>query len=213
MTRLSPDQFARLVKQHHAAVYRSALRIVMDEATAADVAQDVFVRALRGKVRFDKARDPVATLCWLSARLAQNANRASRRRRNHEENAMQRPNSDRTGDPAMVAADHDLQAAVQRTVTQLPDELRVPLQLHCADEWTLAAVGAALQLSTSTVHDRVKQALERLRAQLQGRGFAVTAAAMPNLVRDLPEAVVPEHNCSQLAMQQPSLGSTWFAAS
>ncbi len=191
MTRLHPDQFARVVKQHHEAVYRSALRVVSDSAMAADVAQDVFVRALRGKVRFDRARDEAATLCWLAARLAQNALRAQRRRRRHEENAMSRSPESSSDDPAAAFAARDLQDAVQHGVAQLPDDLRVPMQLHCQESWTLAAVGSALQLSTSTVHDRVQRGFEQLRAWLESRGFALTAVALPDLVRDVPPPVVP----------------------
>jgi len=191
MTRQLPDLFRRLVQQHHGAVYRSAMRVVADEATARDVTQDVFVRALRGKVRFDEERDEVATLCWLAARLAQNALRARRRRRSHEENAMHRSSPSRIEDPAAVAAANDLHDVLQRSVTELPDELRVPLQLHCQDDWTLQAIGSSLRLSTSTVHDRVQRAIERLRARLSGKGFALAGGALPAALRELPPPPVP----------------------
>lgn len=70
MTRLTRDQFARLVREHHAAVYRSARRFVGDGAAAADVAQEVFLRALHGKVRLRDAEQR-ASLCWLATKLGQ----------------------------------------------------------------------------------------------------------------------------------------------
>lgn len=191
MTRPTRESFEQLVHAHHAAVYRSALRIVGETAAAADVAQEVFVRALRGQLHLDAARSERATLCWLAVRLAHNAVRARRRRRRHEENAMADPIRTDLRDPAATAAAADLREALQRAVAELPDELRVPLELHCRDDLTLAAIGSACSLSTSTVHDRVQRGLARLREALAHRGFAPAAAALPGLVAGLTPAPVP----------------------
>src|SRR5690606_12784635 len=67
-------------------------------------------------------------------------------------------------------------------VNDLPDELRLPLVLRYQDGLTYAAVGSALSISESTAHERVRHALQRLRAALGRAGFAVAPAGLPDLV-------------------------------
>lgn len=194
MPRPSREQFERLVREHHAAVHRAARRLCGDDAAAADVAQDVFVRILLGKEHLEVARDERATLCWLATRLAANARRSARRRDLHEEHAMRDNDPNRrlsAQDPAAASAAADLHREVRHHVAALPPELRVPLLLRWQDELTLAAIGTALRLPTSTVHDRVQAALQRLRTALLGRGHAIAPAALPALLVDVEAAPAP----------------------
>jgi RNA polymerase sigma-70 factor (ECF subfamily) len=190
MHRPSRDQFEALVRDHHAAVHRAAARWVGAEL-AADVAQDVFVRVLEGKVRLEVAQSLRATLCWLATRLAANCRRAGWRRNRQEANAMLRRSDPdaAAGDPAGLAAAADLHHAVAELVESLPAELRLPLQLHCQDELTFGAIGTALRVPASTAHDRVQQALLRLRTALAARGLAVAAASLPAMVAAAPAPV------------------------
>lgn len=203
MTGWTEEQFELLVREHHQAVYRSALRIVGDVAAAADVAQDVFARAAAGKVRLAESTSERATLCWLAARLGQNAVRARLRRKghehkHHEEIVMSAQHSYQ--DPAAVAESHDMTELVQQCVAELPSDLQRPLEMHYQDELTLSAVGSALRLSTSTVYDRVQRALTQLRTALKGRGLAVAPAALPQLLRDVPVPAVPTGLEAQLLL-------------
>lgn len=202
MARPTREQFERMVHEHHAAVHRAAMRLCADDAAAADVAQDVFVRVLQGKERLERAHSERATLCWLATRLAANACRAARRRHDHEENAMRDHRNDLSTDPDPAAQTMraDLHRAVQEHVGELPADLRVPLLLHCEDELTLAAIGTALRLPTSTVHDRVEKALQRLRASLARRGHAVAAPALPGLLAGVQAPPTPGLEARLLAL-------------
>ena len=189
MPRLPRDQFEALVRDHHDAVYRAASRVIDDAATAADVAQDVFVRVLLGKEHLERAESVRATLCWLATMLANNAVRARRRRDHHEENVMPRENE--RNDPAQLCAERDLQQTVRKVIDELPGDLRVPLLLRCQDELSFASVGTALRISESTAHERVTRALERLRTALAGRGFAMAISGLPQLVAGQPGPSAP----------------------
>jgi len=184
MPRPTRQLFERLVHEHHAAVHRAARRLCADDAAAADIAQEVFLRVLGGNGRLEGARSERATLCWLATRLAANAARAARRRAVHEEHAMHDPAAvDRLeeADPSSAGERRDLQQCVLHCVEDLPPELRAPLLLRYQDELTLAAIGTALRLPTSTVHDRVEHALLRVRRAMAERGHAVAPAAMGGL--------------------------------
>lgn len=182
MARLDGQRFEILVLEHHTAVFRSAHRLLRDPAAAADVAQDVFVRVLEGKARLDASVSERATLCWLATHLAANSLRARRRRAIHEENAMKQTDEHDPDDPARAAHDAELLRTVQQLIDTLPRDLQVPLQMRCQDELTFAAIGTALRLPESTVHDRVQQALHRLRSTLAGRGVSLAIAGLGDLV-------------------------------
>lgn len=186
MARLDRSTFDRLVRQHHAAVYRSALRVVRNERDAEDVAQDVFL--LGGKVPLQGAEEPRAALCWLATRLGLNLLRGARRRQHKENQAImqQAPIT-----PAQQAGEAELHGTVRTLVRDLPDDLRLPLLLRYQDELTFRSVGSALAISESTAHERVQQALERLRRLLSGMGFALAPVRLPELVAAPQAASVP----------------------
>lgn len=193
MVAMSRASFEQLVSEHHAAVFRCVRRLRGDDAAAADVCQDVFLRVLQGKASLEAARDPRAVLCWLGARLSANAVRADRRRRHHEENAMNRDHlasADLLAPPEFVERT-EAARSVAAAVDELPDELRLPLLLRCQDELTLAQIGTVLAVPVSTVHERIERASARVRARLQQRGQTIAPAALPAVVAALPGAVPP----------------------
>lgn len=200
MVAMSRASFEQLVSEHHAAVFRCVRRLRGDDAAAADVCQDVFLRVLQGKANLEAARDPRAVLCWLGARLSANAARADRRRRHHEENAMNRDHlasADRLAPPEFVERT-EAARAVAAAVDELPDELRLPLLLRCQDELTLAQIGTVLAVPVSTVHERIERASARVRARLQQRGQTIAPAALPGLVAALPSAAPPRELAGRL---------------
>jgi RNA polymerase sigma-70 factor (ECF subfamily) len=192
MELVKPDRstFEKLVADHHAAVYRSARRVLRGDDAAADVTQQVFLRLLEGRSALRADADAGRVLCWLATRLALNELRGSRRRNRTEGSATMQP--DRTGSsPAVAAADHEERRCLGRVLDELPDELRVAVVLRFAEGLTFAAVGRALSLSESTVHDRVQRGLARLRQRLRDAGFALAPARIGELLSSAAPAAVP----------------------
>src|ERR687885_51356 len=60
--------FEALYDEHSAAVYRTAMRVLDDAATAQDVVQEVFMRLWRQPDRFDAARGSLDNYLRLMAR-------------------------------------------------------------------------------------------------------------------------------------------------
>lgn len=207
MARPTPTAFADLVRDHADAVHRSALRICRDAAAADDVTQDVFVRVLQGKVPLPGEAGPRAALCWLASRLALNHLRAARRRLTHEDHAAMTRTANQPS-PADDATQQERQRALLAAVAGLPDELRLPLLLRHQDGLTLRQVGSALALPQSTAHDRVQQALARLR-QVLGAAFAVAPVQVADLVAAEPAPAAPaELHARLLALPGTVAGGT-----
>lgn len=185
---LTRAEFESLVRREHAAVYRTAARL-LPAADAEDVTQQVFVRVLEGKVRLGD--DPALTLRWLAGRLALNTLRGARHRRTHERSAMQRdPRPD--AEPAVGAAiTAEERRALRAALDDLPPDLRAAVALRYQEDFTFEAIARALACSLSTAHDRVRRGLVRLQQALARAGFVALGNRLDRALRDLEAPAVP----------------------
>jgi len=197
--RIAAHEFERLVREHHAAVWRAAARAVRDRTLAEDAAQDVFVAVLEGRFVPEAGDAEGRSLRWLAARRALELGRGDGRRRAREErHAMEQ----QPADPSTNAADE--RAQVLSHVEALPDDLRAALRLRYEEDMTWDAVGAALAIAPSSAHERVQRALERLRAALRGASLPALAFDLEARLADLPTPAIPQG----LAPKLLALGAT-----
>jgi RNA polymerase sigma-70 factor (ECF subfamily) len=147
--------FERLIHAHHAAVYRTCLRIVRDEATALDVTQQVYVALLEGRVVLTGDGDE-RVLRWFAVRASLQELRGNANRRAREEDFAMRNERDDGTDPV---ADRDAARLVERQVALLPEDLRLAVRLRFDEDLTYAAIGEALAISEPSAHGRVQRAL------------------------------------------------------
>ena len=189
------ERFERWVRDHHAAVYRSAWRIVRDADDARDVTQEVFLQALRRPDEIARALSPERLLRWLAVKTALSHRRGDRnRRRREEEAAMQRPE---TPEPERHEQ-RELAEAVRRCVAELPDELRVATTLRFQEELTFAQVGECLGIAEPTAFDRVKKAIGKLRVRLGQLGHAGALGGLEASLAAPEEIAVPAGLASRL---------------
>ena len=156
-----------LVGRHLAQVRRTVAQMVLDEAAADDVTQDVFLRAIRGLAGFD-GRARFST--WL-LRIAMNTavthlQRASRTRTTQQEIGWD--------DVPGAAAPPDEQLLtreraddVQRAVGQLSPPLRAALVLTALQGVSPAEAAAIEGCSVSTMYWRIHEARKQLRKRLK----------------------------------------------
>lgn len=200
---LPREAFEDLVRRHHLAVFRSAVCVTRSADDAEDVAQQVFLGVLEGRIELRAAEDPARVLRWWAVRTALARLRgASNARRRDEAWAMQHP--ERTDDRSVET--NEERAALARLVAELPADVRVPVELHYREQWTLAEIGAALELSAPSVHERVRRGLEALRRELGRLGFAACAANLEvELARDASSLAAPAGLATKLlALHAPA---------
>jgi RNA polymerase sigma factor (sigma-70 family) len=161
--------FERAVREHHAAVYGTALRILRDDAAALDAAQQTFLKVLDGRIDIAGLDDAGRTLRCAAAREALMLLRSNRsRQRREQDHAMQRPEhmEERALD------EQELFGALNRALGDLPEDLRQALVLRFQVGLTFAEVGGSLAISEASAHQRVQRGVEKLREQLKRLGFA-----------------------------------------
>ncbi|MCC7358028.1 MAG: sigma-70 family RNA polymerase sigma factor [Anaerolineales bacterium] len=161
----SSDDLAVLVTRHHGPLLGFLYRLTGgDRLLAEDLAQEVFLRVLRGIGRYRPER-PFKP--WLYA-VAVNAARDHYKRAETRRTEALPPDFDAPGEPsplhALTAA--ETWAQVAAAVQALPAPQREVLLLRYTEDLSLAEIAAVLAIPVGTVKSRLSVALGRLRARL-----------------------------------------------
>lgn len=178
--------FELWVREHGAAVFRAAQRVLRDRAAAEDVAQQVFLAALEGRVAAGDAAAAGPALRWLAVKTALFHLRTRRRRSAREEAvAMERTELVSEGDAVRAAELAERRAEVARAVDALPEELRLAVVLRFEQGLGFRAIGELCAVAETTAFERVQRGLARLRGELERRGLAALLPVLPELLQAL----------------------------
>jgi RNA polymerase sigma-70 factor (ECF subfamily) len=161
-----PQAWATLVQEQQAAVFRLAFLLLGDADEAEDVAQDVFVRAARGLVRFDRTRPLRPWLLQITRNLAANRRRSARRYLAALGRWWHVAAPAQAAAQITAAVDNDaavLHQAIGRLSTQDQEVIYLRYFLELPVDETAQALGVA----PGTVKSRLARALGRLRPLVQ----------------------------------------------
>lgn len=157
--------FAALYDAHAGRVHAVCLRMSGDPVRAADLVQEVFVRAWQGLATF---RGDAAFGTWLH-RLTINVvlqgarGDTRRRRRVRPEGDLPEPVPER---PAALD-DPGLRLDLEQAVAALPQGLRTVFVLHDVEGYRHEEIGALLELPVGTCRSHLFRARRRLREMLR----------------------------------------------
>lgn len=163
------DSAAELIyRAHTGRVVGYFLRSGFSHADADDLAQDVFMRALKSLATFDPARGRLST--WLGA-IARNVARKrwSRRTRSNLDPEL--------ADEMFAAPDADSPesleetAAVSDCVADLPDELQRIVRLRYVDGLATRGIADAMGMPEATVRLRLGEARGAIERCLKAKGI------------------------------------------
>jgi RNA polymerase sigma-70 factor (ECF subfamily) len=157
----SRDDFDRLYRDSYPRIYRTLLGVLGDPAAAEDCAQDAFVLAYRAWGRWRPDAPAEAWLHRIAINLAVSYQRKATLR--SIGTILRRLGKPVAGpDPAQVALDGDLAAALRR----LSPKLRAALVLRHYHGYTNREIAAAIGRSERTVNKRLRIAAEKMRRLL-----------------------------------------------
>jgi len=155
------DAFGKLVDAYQNRVFGFVKRMVPNADEAADVTQDVFIRAFQSFGRFD-ARSSVRT--WLF-RIAYNLciDRARKADRSVPEVGMaispeteeQIDVADNRWQPEMIAMDAELQEAIEEGIRTMSEKLRTVLFLHDREDTPYEDIARIVGVPVGTVKSRL----------------------------------------------------------
>ena len=165
--------FELLFRRHRQRVYRIARAIVRDDAEAADVVQEAYLRAY---AHLDQFAGRAAFSTWLTRIAVYLAwDRARLRGRQKEKRAVPAGGGDAAeaeigtdSDPERQAFGKEVKTILETAVDALPDRYRAVFMMREIEEMSTAETAECLNLS----QDIVKTRLHRARALLREKLYA-----------------------------------------
>ncbi len=158
--------FDRLMNLHQKKVYRIALGILGDHDEAADVVQEVFIRAFRSLKDF-KFQSRFST--WLH-RIAVNYSISRiRRRKLHDHLSLSEVSHRLTsslGRPGRELALKNLGAEIESAVASLPPKQRAIFVMHYQEELPHKEIARIMGRSEGAIKSSYCQAVKKLRKRL-----------------------------------------------
>jgi RNA polymerase sigma-70 factor (ECF subfamily) len=165
-----------LMDRHAEKLFHYLVRSLQDEADAADLAQETFVKVYHNRSKFDPQQ---RFSTWLYAIASNLVRDRYRWRSRHQQVSLDAENGQTEvnlkdnlsaveATPDEVLQTEERSAAVRQAVAALPDELRQPLVLSVYQELSQAEIGAILKCSAKAVEMRIYRARQQLRESLTG---------------------------------------------
>jgi RNA polymerase sigma-70 factor (ECF subfamily) len=158
-----PSALAAMFDRFAPGLFDTAAAMTRDRHDAADLVQDVFVRAFGQLVNF---RGDSAFTTWLhriAVTTALNQMRKVKRIREREEEL---DDADAHAAPAREA-DPDLKVRLHAAIDALPEGLRMTVLLHDLEGYTHAEIGTMLGVAEGTSKARLFEARGKLRDALR----------------------------------------------
>jgi RNA polymerase sigma-70 factor, ECF subfamily len=168
--------FEQLFEQYHRGIYNTVYQMTRNEADAADLTQEVFIRAYRALPRL---QTPEAFTAWLY-RIAVNLSRNWLRDRGRVrveslelpgedgEESSTREIADPSGDPSTLVQTQDLQERVRKAVAGLSEDHRAVVTLHHLQGMPVEEIAGVMGCSIGTVKSRLSRARDHLKRKLAG---------------------------------------------
>ncbi|HTB95002.1 MAG TPA: sigma-70 family RNA polymerase sigma factor [Candidatus Sulfotelmatobacter sp.] len=181
----SETAFDWLVNHYHAPVYNLILGMLGDTADSADAAQEVFLKAFKGIRSFRQGSSLKTWIYRIAIREALNHRRWFKRHNQKNVSIDAEPAEgcapidveDLSATPFDQLAAHEIQAAVQGALQQVPDVFRSAVILRDIEGLSYEEVAEVLECSVGTVKSRIlrgrrslKEILEPLLAEKPLRG-------------------------------------------
>lgn len=161
----SPEALGGLYDRFNRLVYRTALGIIGEPETAADLLQEVFLRLYRFASRIDPDRPLEPWLYRMTVNLSYTWVKRRKWLQPLEEMADWLA-GDRRLQPSVLAEQHETWDQMSRAVSKLPMPQRLVIVLYYIDECSLQEISEVLEIPAGTVKSRLHYARLALKETL-----------------------------------------------
>jgi len=163
--------FEELIERHQSLVAGTVARMLGSNSEVEDIAQQVFIRVWKSAGRYTPRAKFTTWLLKITRNLVFNELRRTRRRAQvpiqTEPDAAEIPLKDETNPtPAASLLENELQEAIEKAITELPERQRMALVLRRYEELNYEQIADILDLSVPAVKSILFRARTELRAQL-----------------------------------------------
>ncbi len=162
----SGEMLDELVRRHLRRVRALVFQMVLDDAAADDLTQEVFLRVFRHLASFN-GRSRFSTWLYRVAMNTTHSYLASQRRSRVESWDDLPPQCDRAATPERALLDAELGREVQRALEELPSRLRAAIVLTVLQGLDAKEAARIEGCTVATMYWRVHQARKRLARRLE----------------------------------------------
>ena len=170
------DAFNRIVLAYQDLLYNTALRILGDEALAADATQDSFISAFRNITAYRGGSfkgwlmRTVTNACYDELRRKKRRPSVPLEPTNNDDEEMESPRwlADPSMSPEQKFEADELEHAIQHCLDALPVDFRTVVVLADIQGLDYTEVASAVRVPLGTIKSRLARARLRLRECLQG---------------------------------------------
>lgn len=153
---LTNEQFTCLAQRYIDTVYRVAFNYIKSPADAEDITQNVFLKLLQEKRRFESDDHVKHWLIRVTVNECKNLARSRWWKTESFEDYA-----------ATLSFDNRAQSDLFYTVMALPRKYRLPIYLHYYEGYSTQEIGEILKIPKNTVCTRLKRGRELLKESLQ----------------------------------------------
>jgi RNA polymerase sigma-70 factor (ECF subfamily) len=163
--------FEELIERHQSLVAGTVARMLGSNSDVEDIAQQVFIRVWKSASRYTPRAKFTTWLLKITRNLVFNELRRTRRRVHvpiqTEPEAEEIPLKDETTPmPDASLLENELQEAIEKAITELPEKQRMALVLRRYEELNYEQIAEILDLSVPAVKSILFRARTELRARL-----------------------------------------------
>jgi RNA polymerase sigma-70 factor (ECF subfamily) len=162
-------RFARLVREHHTFVWRSARRLGVPPSDIDDVVQDVFLLAAR---KLDVMVTERGYLFQTCAYVAGHIRRSARRRREVTDDDHVSSMADERATPERNAENAEAREQLQTILEAMPDDVRSSFVLFELEGFKMTEIAEITNAPIGTVGSRIRRGREIFLSSVEafGRG-------------------------------------------
>jgi RNA polymerase sigma-70 factor (ECF subfamily) len=155
-----------MIREHSRFVYRVAYSVLRNHHDAEDATQETFLRATRHRHELDQVQHPRAWLARIAWRVALDHRRMKPALSLDDagEHISRLRAEGLTAD--QVAGNQQMQALLERLISELPRRMREVLVLSTVDEMSSAQIAVILGIREVSVRSRLHRARQVLRKKL-----------------------------------------------
>ena len=172
-----PHDFESAALAELDALYRAALRL--SPAEADDLVQDTFVKAIRGRARFEPGTNLRAWLFTILMNTWRNRRRDAFRDPvdvDSERVELAAVAADTTASPEDLLVRSTLDVDLKAALDRMPPAFREAVWLRDVEEFTYAEIARILDVPVGTVMSRISRGRRQLYEYLTAQGSAVASA-------------------------------------
>ena len=168
--------FEHLVLRHRRPLFNFLLRSVHNKSRAEELLQEVFLRVVRAKDRYQRTAKFTTWVYTIARNLCVDESRRQKFRRTQSLEQKRGPSGEGMSildkSPAAQPSVEDqaqaptLRRRMQEAVSRLPDEQREVFLMRQISGMSFKEIGAAVGAPENTVKSRMRYALEKLRNEL-----------------------------------------------